>query len=267
MIKGYPLIKWPGGKRVLLSKLFKFVPNGFQTYYEPFFGGGAFFFGLKPEHAVLSDANSDLIECYSVVRESPDKLVQILKGYQNSETFYYKLRAENPQDPVNRAARFLYLTRLSFNGIHRVNLKGQFNVPYGHKLHLETVDEERIHSASNALNRVTLKSSDFEIATESAQKLDFVYFDPPYTVAHAKNGFVKYNEKIFSWDDQIRLARHAEKLADRGCKVLISNADHPSIHNLYRDFECEIIERFSLIAAKGISRRKITECVFYRRGE
>ena len=267
MIKSYPLIKWPGGKRALLNKLFKFIPANFQTYYEPFFGGGAFFFGLQPEQAVLSDTNGDLIECYSVVRESPDKLVQILKSYQNSEDFYYKLRAENSHDPVNRAARFLYLTRLSFNGIHRVNLKGQFNVPYGRKIHLETVDEEQIHTTSNALKHVTLKSSDFETASEKAQKFDFVYFDPPYTVAHATNGFVKYNEKIFSWDDQIRLARHAKKLADRGCKVLISNADHPSIHNLYRDFECEIIERFSIIAAKSINRRKITECVFYKRGE
>lgn len=267
MIKNYPLIKWPGGKRALLNKLFKFLPSTFHTYYEPFFGGGAFFFGLQPEHAVLSDANGELIECYSVIRESPDELIQILKNYQNSEEFYYMLRGKNLHDPVNRAARFLYLTRLSFNGIHRVNLKGQFNVPYGRKIHLETADEKQIYTASNALRHVTLKSSDFETVTEQAKNLDFIYFDPPYTVAHATNGFVKYNEKIFSWDDQIRLAKHARKLADRGCKVLISNADHPSIHNLYLDFECEVIERFSVIAAKSTSRRKITECVFYKRGE
>jgi DNA adenine methylase len=266
MIKNYPLIKWPGGKRALLNKLFKFVPDNFQTYYEPFFGGGAFFFGLQPENAVLSDANVELIDCYSVVRENPARLVETLKGYENSEEFYYKLRAENPHDPIQRAARLLYLTRLSFNGIHRVNLKGQFNVPYGRKTHLETVDEKQIYTASMALKNTILKSSDFEEITEKAQQKDFIYFDPPYTVAHATNGFVKYNEKIFSWDDQIRLAKHAKKLADRGCKVLISNADHPSIHSLYNDFECEIIERFSIIAAKSTSRRKITECVFYIRG-
>ena len=262
-----PLIKWPGGKRALLTKLFEFLPEKYATYYEPFFGGGAFFFGLKPENAVLSDTNSDLIECYALVRDRPRDLVNLLHTYKNSSDFYYRIRAETPSDKLHKAARLLYLTRFAFNGIHRVNLKGQFNVPYGQKTTLSIVDEDNLLKVSQALKNVQLQTADFEFVTKHAVKDDLIYFDPPYTVAHANNGFVKYNEKIFSWDDQIRLAKHAKNLVERGCKVIISNADHPSIHTLYKDFmSFEIIERYSIIAASSENRRKITECVFYKRG-
>lgn len=257
-----PLIKWPGGKRALVGSILQFIPDSFGTYFEPFFGGGALFFALQPTDAVLSDANAELINTYIQVRDNPEALAKVLRSLRNSESDYYKIRALAPRTPLRKAARFLYLTRLSFNGIHRVNLRGEFNVPYGYKTHLTTVDEEHLYYASSALKGTKLITGDFEETTRDAGKGDVVYFDPPYTVAHGLNGFVKYNERIFSWSDQERLAKYARSLAKRGCKVIVSNADHQSIHGLYRGFRCHIIKRPSVIAASSSHRREITECVF-----
>jgi DNA adenine methylase len=233
------------------------------TYFEPFLGGAALFFALQPKKSVLSDTNHELVNLYQQVRDAPLELISVLKTYENSETAYYGIRAQTPRLPLRRAARLLYLTTMSFNGIHRVNLLGQFNVPYGYKTHLPTYNKTRILDASAALTHSTLKVADFEFATAKARKGDLVYFDPPYTVAHAHNGFLKYNEKIFSWDDQVRLAAHARSLVQRGCRVLISNADHPSVHALYSGFSRYDIERFSRIAASAEHRRLITESLYY----
>lgn len=260
--RGKPLIKWPGGKRGLLHHLLKFVPQSFETYYEPFFGGGALFFALQPKKAILSDVNDELINCYQQVRDFPEQLIRILRKLENNEETYYRLREKLPGTDFQRAARILFLTRLSFNGIHRVNLKGEFNVPYGKKTYLSSVDVEQLRRTSLALTSAKIKKLDFEEATFDAKRGDFVYFDPPYTVAHAQNGFVKYNEKIFSWGDQERLAKHARKLIKRGCTVVVSNADHSSLHDLYWDFKRQVIERPSVIAASKEHRKIITECIF-----
>lgn len=257
-----PLIKWAGGKRNLAAKILQRVPVKFSTYFEPFFGGGAVFFALQPPRAVLADINSDLINAYVHVRDQREALVRILKKYKNSEMDYYRIRAIDSRTQLTRAARFLYLTRLSFNGIHRVNLNGKFNVPYGHKSHLSSCDEDQLSRTSLALQGTSLVTADFEISTATARSGDVIYFDPPYTVAHAINGFVKYNERIFSWADQERLAQYARLLADRGCCVIVSNADHESIHDLYASFECEVVERPSVIAASSAYRRLTTECIF-----
>lgn len=257
-----PLIKWPGGKRALVSYILQYVPDEFGTFYEPFFGGGAVFFALQPKIAVLSDVNVELINAYIQVRDNPELLACTLRSFKNSESDYYSVRGMLPRTLVRKAARLLYLTRLSFNGIHRVNLRGEFNVPYGYKTHLTTIDEKQLFSASIALKTSELVSGDFEEITKDACKGDVVYFDPPYTVAHGLNGFVKYNERIFSWKDQERLAKHAKTLAKRGCRVIVSNADHKSIHDLYKGCHCQIIERPSVIAASNVHRRQITECIF-----
>lgn len=257
-----PLIKWPGGKRALVGSILQFIPEKFGTYFEPFFGGGAVFFALQPSSAVLSDANEELINAYTHVRDNPEALADALRSLKNSERDYYKIRATEPRTQLHKAARLLYLTRLSFNGIHRVNLRGEFNVPYGYKTHLTTIDEEHLYLASSALMGAKLLAGDFEENTQNADKGDVIYFDPPYTVAHGLNGFVKYNERIFSWSDQERLAEHVRTLANRGCSVIVSNADHESIHTLYRGFRCHIIKRPSVIAASSSHRRQITECVF-----
>lgn len=257
-----PLIKWPGGKRLLAEEILKCIPPQFGTYYEPFIGGGAVFFALQPNKAVLSDANIELINTYEQVRDNSQDLVDILRSFKNSEQDYYAIRATSPRLPIRKAARFLYLNRLSFNGIHRVNARGEFNVPYCKREKLSVIDEGILYKASSALKRAALTAGDFEQTTCKAGKGDVVYFDPPYTVAHGKNGFLKYNENIFSWHDQQRLSLHARLLAERGCRVIVSNADHESIRQLYKGFHCQIVERPSVIAAISKHRGVVTECIF-----
>ena len=258
-----PLLKWPGGKRRLVQFILPLVPQHFRRYYEPFFGSGALFFALRPTTAHLADKNAELMLTYKQVRDNPAGVIRHLGKLANNEENYYAVRAGNPSSETKKAARLIYLSTLSFNGIHRVNLKGVFNVPYGYKTHLNPCDAQKIGAASEALKRATIKSQDFEEAVSRAREGDVVYLDPPYTTAHRSNGFVKYNARIFTWDDQKRLASVSRELARRGCFVFISNADHPSIRNLYGDFRVLEVGRFSVIAASRKFRHRITECVFY----
>ena len=257
------LLKWPGGKRALLKHILAFVPITFNNYYEPFVGGGALFFTLRPKQAILADKNTELINCYKQVRDNPDAVIAHLSKLRNTKEDYYTIRGSIPSEEASRAARFIYLMTLSFNGIHRVNLQGNFNVPYGYKEHLEPCDVSKIFAVSACLSSAELLEGDFESAVIDAKAEDFIYFDPPYTVAHGNNGFLKYNARIFSWSDQTRLATLAHNLAERGCKVLVSNADHPSILELYSYFKMRKITRPSAIAASGEYRRAVTECIFY----
>ncbi len=258
-----PLLKWPGGKRKLVDQIVGLLPSKYNRYFEPFFGGGAVFFHLLPEKAFLSDKNSDLVNAYLQVKDSPYSVIKELSKWKNSEADYYRVRQLQPKNAYERAARLIYLCTLSFNGIYRQNLNGQFNVPYGFKSHVEPCDVEKITDISRALSSVKLSGVDFEQAVSKAKSGDLVYFDPPYTVAHGNNGFVKYNAKIFSWDDQKRLAELAHRLAEKGCAVYVSNADHSSIYELYKDFSVSIVTRQSVIAASREFRKQITECVFF----
>lgn len=261
-----PFLKWPGGKRKLLKHILGILPKSFGAYYEPFLGGAALFFALKPDKSYLSDNNSELINCYIQIRNNPEKVILLLNDFQNTKDFYYKIRNNISTDKIFRAARLIYLTTLSFNGIYRTNLKGKFNVPYGYKLHLDPCDPSKLREASAALSSAELNCQDFGNSLRNAKEGDLIYFDPPYTVAQGNNGFVKYNEVIFSWVDQLRLAKIANTLAHRGCSVFISNAYHSSICNLYKNFEMLIIERASVIAASKTYRRQIKEVIFYKKG-
>lgn len=258
-----PLLKWAGGKRALAQLILPFIGKVAGTYFEPFLGGGAIFFALRPQNARLSDLNPELMECYQAIQEDPDGVARHLTRLKNDENMYYKVRESRPRSALGRSARLIYLTSLSFNGIYRQNLKGEFNVPYGYKRSKGLPTLEQLRHVSRRLSCAALVSGDFQEATAAAVPGDAVYFDPPYTVAHNNNGFVKYNASIFSWDDQKRLAQHATWLANRGCRVLISNADHEAIRKLYRGFECLEIERHSVIAASSDKRRAITECFFH----
>jgi len=258
-----PLLKWPGGKRRLLENIIHLIPETFRYYYEPFFGGGALFFAVLPKYSCLSDNNPDLINCYIQIRDNPEKVISYLEKYENTKESYYRVREKVPINEIEKAARIIYLTTLSFNGIYRTNLKGKFNVPYGYKTHLEPCNPIRIREISASLAPAEIRCCDFEESVQNASNGDLIYFDPPYTVSHNNNGFCKYNEIIFSWNDQIRLARLANKLAKRECKVIISNAYHDSIKALYRNFNCRIIERHSVIAASRKFRRQISECIFF----
>jgi DNA adenine methylase len=258
-----PLIKWAGGKRRLLPHISEIVPHKFSRYYEPFLGGGAMFFSLLPPAATLSDTNGELVQMYVQVRDFPDKVLRCLRRMPNSGEDYYRIRSMKSRTEAGRAARFIYLCTLSFNGIYRQNLQGEFNVPYGYKTHINPCDSAMLNRISESLQGKTLLEGDFEETTSAAGKGDFVYFDPPYTVAHGNNGFIKYNAKIFSWADQKRLAAAALRLKRSGCHVIVSNADHSSIRQLYSDFQTRVIERHSVMAASSEFRLPVRECLFY----
>lgn len=256
-----PLLRWAGGKRVLLPQLVKFIPDNFGTYFEPFLGGAAVFFYLGPRRAVLSDTNEELINCYLQVRINTENVIAALESMRNSEEDYYRIRAARPTSDTDRAARLLYLMAYSFNGIYRTNLQGTFNVPYGRRAgRYYTADSLR--AAATALHQATLTTADFEEVLTEAHAGDLIYLDPPYTVAHGNNGFVKYNARLFSWSDQIRLAHTAANLARRGCTVIVSNAAHPSVQELYSGFDMFVVERQSRIAAASYARKRVPEYVF-----
>jgi DNA adenine methylase len=258
-----PLLKWTGGKRLLLKHLSPLLPTTSGTYYEPFVGGGAVYFALQPSPAVIADRNPELTNCYVQVRDRPNEVLAALTAWGSSERDYYGIREAVFEDAVFRAARLMYLTRLSFNGIYRLNGRGEFNVPYGHRPHLGSCDPGRVRSASRTLQGARITCSDFEETTRPAEAGDVVYFDPPYALPDDRTRFIRYNDRNFSWLDQVRLAAVAGQLRSRGVKVIVSNADHPELRNLYRDFECLLVTRNSSIAADGKQRGPTTECIFH----
>jgi DNA adenine methylase len=258
-----PFLKWAGGKRWLTRINEPFQPAHYNNYIEPFLGGGSVFFYLSPEVGVLNDRNKELMNMYRVLRDQPLALKELIKWHQaqHSDEHYYKLRSREPKSKLERAARFLYLNRACWNGLYRVNKLGQFNVPKGTK---NTVffEKDDYEGAANLLKKVKLCSTDFEKIIDLANEGDFVFVDPPYTVKHNRNNFARYNERIFSWEDQERLAESVKRAYERGCKVAVTNADHASIRKLYGFTQYRSIARASVIAGDPSKRAKITEALF-----
>lgn len=262
-----PFLRWAGGKSWLTKTIGSFIPENFNNYHEPFVGGGSIFFHLKAANllkkdAYLSDLNPSLIKCYAVIRDDLHSLLQELQRFSNSSEMYYKERNSKYDDAVKEAARFLYLNRTSFNGIYRENLKGEYNVPYGYKQYKELFDFQNIVNASIALQRANLANNDFEKAISNAGEGDLVFIDPPYTVAHENNGFVKYNQRIFSWDDQVRLRDTIKELENRGAYYILTNAYHESLIDLYNSTGSLIkMERFSGVGGNKAKRDKYHELI------
>jgi DNA adenine methylase len=254
-----PFLRWAGGKRWLSRKLVCALRADFKSYHEPFLGSGALFFALRPSKAHLSDSNRELINAFRVVRDKPDDLVHALRSFRYNREEYYRIRAESPSGDIDRAARFIFLNRTCWNGLYRVNRAGTFNVPYGRRVRPAGWGHERILEASELLQDAEIECRDFEDSLRRVRPGEFVFADPPYTVAHGNNGFILYNEKIFSWGDQERLARVLMRATDRGVHFVLTNADHPSIRDLYSGFELRPIARSSIIAADSINRRHVSE--------
>lgn len=257
-----PPFRWPGGKRWLVDRLLEFVPTDGGRFFEPFFGAGALFWALRPEIATVSDSNLALMACYRAIRDHHRDVSARLGELAQDRATYYEVRSNRPTDEIARAARLIYLTTLAFNGIHRVNKAGDFNVPYSGRTYARLRDESFLNAYADALQTAEILSGDFAAAVDSAVAGDVVYLDPPYTVKHGNNGFVKYNDRIFSWNDQKRLARVATDLAGRGCRVIVSNADHDSIRELYKGFVETIQTRTSAMAAETKHRGLTHEIVF-----
>tara|TARA_R110000824_G_scaffold58198_4_gene157599 strand:- start:958 stop:1755 length:798 start_codon:yes stop_codon:yes gene_type:complete len=263
-----PFLKWAGGKRWLFTPEFIDSLPEFDRYIEPFLGGGAGFFALEPERAILSDVNPELIALYEVVRDDPTQLQLEISKHQelHCSDYYYEVRSQIPETKVGRAGRTLYLNRSCWNGLYRLNQKGKFNVPQGSKnsIILATDDFEY---GSRLLSSATIYNQDFEVSINIAGDGDLVFVDPPYTVKHNMNGFVKYNESIFRWEDQIRLKASLQEAFKRGATIFLTNADHSSIRELYSDFgELKTVGRNSVISGKNLGRGKTTEMLVVAHG-
>lgn len=257
-----PFLKWPGGKRWAapqIAALVKKYLNG--TYYEPFLGGGAVFFSLSPVNAVLSDINEELVNTYLQVKHRPSELIGMVREMPVTASNFRNVRASCPTSDLDRAARTLYLNRTAFGGLYRLNKQGQFNVPFGggHRTPEILWTKDLIAKASAALARAIVLENDFEPVLRSAKKGDVVYCDPTYTVAHENNGFRRYNERNFSWEDQQRLATAAKKASAKGVVVIISNAFHQSIRALHSGATVKVMQRYSAVAAAPQSRRMVRE--------
>lgn len=260
--KARPFLKWAGGKSSLLGHLTEFVPDKYNRYCEVFLGGGAFFFDIDPDEAILADANAELIHCYQIVQQKPDDLIQALNGYRNEKSEFYRIREQNPKtlSPVNRAARFIYLNKTCFNGLYRVNRAGKFNTPFANNPTKRFVDEENLFLASVALKKAKLLCCDFaEIAEIFAKTNDFIYFDPPYLPVSEYSDFKRYTPNQFGEADHTRLAETFRKLDKLGCYLLLSNSFHPKIKELYRGFRQEIVPAPRFINCKGGRRGNVNE--------
>lgn len=259
-----PFLKWAGGKRWLVESHGEMIRHKFRRYVEPFLGGGSVFFYLQPKKSILADTNERLIEVYEQIRDDWQSLNQILSRHNenHNKIHYYLERKRKYSTRLERSAQFIYLNRTCWNGLYRVNLKGDFNVPMGSKTKviLDTDDFEKI---STSLKGAKLYAQDFEITIKGLGKGDFIYVDPPYTVNHKFNGFLKYNERIFSWQDQIRLRNAIFAAVENGAEVAVSNADHQSIRELYAGIgKMTCLRRKSVIAGQSAKRGSVDELLF-----
>ncbi len=257
-----PFLKWAGSKQALLRHLTAALPEGYGNYYEPFLGGGALFFLLKPKKAFLSDQCKPLIETFQAVKDNPQAVLRHLKHKKVSKTEYYATRDNSARGKYKKAADFIYLNKTCWNGLYRVNADGKFNVPYGLPKTTNVISSTNLKACSATLKSASLEVKDFETAVKDAKSEDLVYFDPPYVTGHQNNGFCEWNEKLFSWTDQERLAKLAHRLMRRGVHVIVSNAAHPEIAKLYKGFSAHNFERQSTLASSAKFRRKVGETLY-----
>lgn len=259
-----PFIKWVGGKRQLLPELTRYVPGQFGNYFEPFVGGGALFFELAPKAAVLADANRRLIRTYIGVRDSVEEVIARLRDYPHDEKFFYDLRDKNVDSGTDAemAAWFIYLNKIGFNGLYRVNRQNRFNVPFGRHRNPNICDAPTLRACSAALAGTELLVADFEAAVEKAEAGDLVYFDPPYVPLSVTSSFTLYTSDGFGADAQRRLRDVALRLKKRGVHVLLSNSSAGFVRDLYRpDFEVTEVSATRLVNSNGARRGAITELV------
>ncbi len=265
-----PFLKWAGGKRQLVPEIMgHHLPQNYnsQTYYEPFIGGGALLFSLQPKKAVINDTNAELINCYKVVKDSVDELIDNLQIHQNNEDYYYTIRdwdrEEGFQDKtsVERASRIIFLNKTCFNGLFRVNSQGQFNVPFGRYKNPNILDKAVLKAVSNYLNdnKITILNMDFQDALKDARKGEFIYIDPPYDPVSVTASFTGYDVNGFNKNEQVRLKNTFEELDARGCRVLLSNAYTQFIRDLYKDYPQTKISAIRAINSNAEKRGKVDE--------
>lgn len=264
-----PFVKWVGGKRQLLSDIIPRIPSEVGHYFEPFIGGGAVFWALKGRGGVdkytINDFNLELSNLYEMVRDNPEELIESLKGHENTEKYFYAIRALDREasfeslSALERASRFVYLNKTGFNGLYRVNAKGQHNVPYGRYKNPNIVDEPNIKSCSKALEGVSILTGDFEAIKPGLTKDSFVYLDPPYVPLSATSSFTGYTKDGFCVEEQLRLKEFCDYISDTGGKFLLSNSSAELVKDLYKGYLIEEVHASRAINSRGSGRGKVVE--------
>jgi DNA adenine methylase len=257
-----PFLRWAGGKKWLLKELDKFVDiRNYNSYHEPFIGGGAVYFHLSPKDAIISDINNELIETYKAIRSNPEEVINHIKSFKKSKEYYYFIRNQRFTNEFKEAARFIYLNQMSFNGLYRVNSNGEYNVPYGYRNNYQ-FDFENVLKVSSQLQNTQIIHQDFKDSIKKISNNDFVFLDPPYTVTHNSNGFIHYNKKLFSVDDQYNLADAINEIKNVGAYYILTNAAHQTIRDIFNNGDKMYeIDRASLIGGKNAKRGNYAELI------
>jgi DNA adenine methylase len=259
-----PFLRWAGGKRWLKKEIDELVNiNNYESYHEPFVGGGAILFHLKPANAFISDANKELIDTYLAIKENPNNVIEYLKKFNKNKESYYIIRSQNFENSFQKAAKFIYLNQMSFNGIYRVNANGGYNVPYGNREKYD-FDYDNILLVSEFLQNTTIQHCDFQDSLNNVRENDLVFLDPPYTIAHNLNGFVQYNQKIFSLEDQYRLTNAIDQIKQIGANYILTNAAHAKVKEIFDKENDTILEvsRASVVGGRNSTRGQYSEYLF-----
>lgn len=258
-----PFLKWAGGKTKLVPILSDLAPKSYNRYFEPFLGGGAFFFRMRPDSAILNDLNSELIDCYRCVRDRPEELFHTLQRMKVGEEAFYEWRKRRPSEltPLESAARFIYLNKTCFNGLYRVNKKGEFNSPFGGYTSVALADLKNLLACAELLSNATLSSVDYKSALSIAGPGDFVYLDPPYVPVGKFSDFKRYTAQPFGSDEQRQLALLFRELDKRGCYLLLSNSKHRDVEELYGGYKQHTVSMPRFVNCKGNKRGGVEELI------
>ena len=257
-IQAKPIMKWAGGKTQMLSDIMPKIPKKYGKYIEPFIGGGALFFALNPDKAIIADRNPELINMYQQVADNVETVISYLKKYKNTKEDFYEVRSLDwlKLKKEEAAARMIYLNKTCFNGLYRVNKKGQFNVPFGKYKAPNFCDEEVLYAASDVLKKATIECGDYlSVLKKYAEPGDFIFLDPPYLPISEYSDFKRYTKEQFYEEDHIELAKEVKRLQELGSYVILTNSNHPLVHELYADYKIEVIQTKRYISCNGSKRK------------
>jgi len=269
-----PLVKWVGGKRQLLKELKKNMPKSYNRYFEPFVGGGALFFSLRPKEAFINDYNEELINLYRVVKQKPFELIEDLKKHKNEKEYYYKIRGLD-RDPlsykklsdVKRAGRFVFLNKTCFNGLYRVNKKNEFNSPYGRYKNPAICDEKNILLCSRVLQNSVILNEDFKEIKKEIKKGDFIYLDPPYVPLNQTSNFTAYTDRGFDKKMQFELKEFCDYIDRAGGYFMLSNSYTDFVLELYRDYRIKTVTARRAVNCKASRRGSVKELLIRNYGQ
>lgn len=267
-IETSPVLKWAGGKRQLINELTSRMPDTYGRYFEPFIGGGALFFHLKPDNAYISDINPELINVYQVIRNNVDELIENLKSHKNDKDYFFEIRNidRTPEyskwSNVEKASRLIFLNRTCFNGLYRVNSKGQFNVPFGGYSNPRILDENNLRNCSKVFQNTQIENTDFSKILDLVTKDDFVYFDPPYLPVNKTSSFTSYSKEGFGVEMQYKLKEVCDELTKKGVRFMLSNSHTEIILDLYKDYNLDVVMASRAINSVASKRGKIQEVIY-----